>query len=89
MKTRAGLLIAAYVILVAVVVFGAFFIQREFDQAHDDQCSIARATALVLSASILLGTDGESVPADVRDDARALLTQAQTEIAATCGPAAE
>ena len=51
MKLRDWLLVAAYLILVGVVTFGAFYIEHEFSKAHDEQCQIARAQAEVTVAN--------------------------------------
>lgn len=45
MKLRAWLLVFSYLLLIAIVVFETFWIGRQFDNSHDDQCAIAKAQA--------------------------------------------
>lgn len=56
---------ASYVILVGVVAFGAFWINREFDQAQEERCTVAWLQAEnslgVLGATLILVPD-ENIP---------------------------
>jgi hypothetical protein len=47
-----ALLIGSYVILVAVVVFGAFYVPHEFNKSHDEQCAIAEAFVDLVAANL-------------------------------------
>jgi hypothetical protein len=51
---REWLLIAAYVILVLIVAYESFFINKQFDDSHDDQCRIAEVQAQLAVVSIAL-----------------------------------
>lgn len=59
MRLRAALLVASYVILVALVVAGLFFVDRQFDDAHDNECQIAYAqvTVTAVDVGLALGVD--------------------------------
>jgi hypothetical protein len=74
-RLRAGLLTVAYVILVAIVTFGAFWLDWQFDRIHENDCAIARATSVLVAADL-----AESGRAESED----LLREAQRMIDETC-----
>lgn len=83
MNARAGLLIVAYVLLVFVVAFGAFFVHSEFEKVHDDQCAVSRSMALIVGADILASVDPD-LSEDRQERIENALTEAQASIEETC-----
>ena len=74
------LLVIAYVLLCIVVVSGAFFVHREFDDAHHDQCDLAQAQAALVAIDI-------SLTATRPPDAKLveMFNNAVRQLNATCG----
>lgn len=59
---REYLLVAAYVILVAIVAFGGYWIDHEFELAHDDQCQVAHAQVEVAAVQLSATLRGQDAP---------------------------
>lgn len=84
-RVRESLLIVAYVLLVIVVVSGAFFIPRQFHEQHKDDCSIARAFADIAAVATTAIIDTtRNVTAAQQETATRLLNRAIDELNSTC-----
>ena len=78
------MLVAAYVILVAVVVVGLFVITREFDDARAERCALAKAQLELTGITIAAIAGLDPAPGAQADLDR--LTQVLGEIRADLDP---
>jgi hypothetical protein len=72
-RSAAYLLVTSYVLLVAVTVAGAFWIQEQFDQAQAERCDllVIQIKLAQLEVILLRSTDSTSTPTGNADiDAR-------------------
>lgn len=66
-RVAAALLVLSYVLLVAVVSFGAFWIRQQFDKAEQDRCEMLVVQIQLTAAEVLtLKAANPPLPADVQ-----------------------
>jgi hypothetical protein len=87
-RVAAALLITAYVLLVGTVVVGCWWIQRKFDDAEHDRCSLA-ATQLALATvelSVIANPSrGDLIPlTDLDPQLREILDDLNANLTETC-----
>ena len=76
-----GLLVASYALMVVIVVGGAFWIQREFNDAKTERCGILRVQVELLRLQSQLLGEG---PPEFTPEMAALLTQIRADADAIC-----
>lgn len=79
-RYREILLIVAYVLLIFVVTFGAFFIDDKFSSAHDEQCEVAQAQVEVAAVQLTVTLRGQTAT----EQDKAIVNDAIARLNRTC-----
>ena len=82
MKTDRAFLGIAYLLLILIVIGMGWWVSKEFDDAQDERCSLARAE-LLLGGVQALALE-RAAPTDFQDEVAAALIKAVNEIQGVC-----
>jgi hypothetical protein len=77
------LLVVSYALMVAIVVGGALWMQREFSEAKTERCGILRVQVELLRLQSQLLGEG---PPEITPEMAALLTKIRTDADQICPP---
>ena len=72
----------AYILLVVIVAGMGWWVEKEFDEAREERCSLARAELLLGSIQALALE--RAAPVDFRDDVARAIVRAAEEIQGVC-----